>query len=204
MKDIVTSVEQLEEIYGTPAATAVVKVANHITPEYRAWIEASPFCALATVGPEGVDATPRGDQGQVVFVLDPRTLALPDRRGNNRIDSLRNVVCDPRVALMLLVPGLGTAIRVNGQGRVSVNASLLERFSVNGQMPRSVLLIEVEEIYTQCARAVMRAGLWESTARVDPGILPTVGDILAALSKGELGGSAYDESWDARARTTLW
>ncbi|MEM8786990.1 MAG: pyridoxamine 5'-phosphate oxidase family protein [Pseudomonadota bacterium] len=199
----IDTLEGLEARYGTPGLASTVKVADRVTPEYGAWIEAAPFCGLATVGPEGLDCSPRGDDGPVVTVLDDTTLALPDRRGNNRIDSLRNIIRDPRVSLMLLVPGSGTVIRVNGTARLSVDRALLTRFAMDGTEPRSVIVITVGEIYFQCARAVKRAGLWQG-GFVDAATLPTPGQILEAMSKAEIDGTAYDAAWPARAEKTLW
>ncbi|MEM9269981.1 MAG: pyridoxamine 5'-phosphate oxidase family protein [Pseudomonadota bacterium] len=193
---------QLEALYGTPKAPSLVKVANCLTPEYRAWIEAAPFVALATVGPEGLDCSPRGDDGMAVAIEDDQTLVIPDRRGNDRIDSLRNVVRDGRVALMFLVPGSPTVIRVNGQGAIFAGAKDLERYAHRGALPRSILRVRIQEIYFQCARAVMRAGLW--SGRPLPEGLPTPGDILAAQTKGEVGGPTYDAEWPARAAKTMW
>lgn len=199
--EFIRDIAALEALYGQPGPAARVKVARRITPEYRAWIEAAPFAALATVGPEGVDVSPRGDRGQVVHVMDDTTLALPDRRGNDRIDSLRNIVRDGRVSLMLVVPGSGNVIRVIGTGRLTADAALLDRFAVEGARPRSVLLVEIGEVYFQCARAVMRAGLWDGTPAPE---LPTPGTILAAMSEGRVGGAEYDGGWAARARETMW
>ncbi len=199
---VIRTIEELEAHYGQPKAPSLVKVADHITPQYRAWIEASPFCALATTGPEGLDCSPRGDRGAVVTVLDPKTLALPDRRGNNRIDSLRNIVRNPETSLMFLVPGSDTVIRVNGQAEISVDEALKTRFSVDGKAPRSIIVLHVREVYFQCARAVMRAGLWNPPA--DIAHLPTPGDILAAQTNGDVGGRAYDEAWPDRAQKTMW
>ena len=201
---IIKSVEELETLYGEPGAASLRKVSDRTTPEYRAWIKSSPFCALATVGPEGADASPRGDRGEVVFELDEKTLAMPDRRGNNRMDSLRNIVRDGRVALMFLTPGSDTVTRINGRGEVSVDPQLIERFAVQEKPPRSVIVIHIEEIYFQCARAVMRAGLWNNAVWPELGDLPTAGDILAAQTAGEVGGVEYDKAWPARAKASLW
>jgi len=198
---VIETIEQLEALYGTPKPPSLVKVADRLTPEYRAWIESAPFCALATVGPEGLDCTPRGDERQVVFVEDDKTLALPDRRGNDRLDSLRNIIRDPRVSLMFLVPGSDTVIRVNGQARVSADPELLEIYKSHGKRPRSVIRVTVGEVYFQCARAVMRAGLWDGAAAPD---LPKPGQILAAMSNGEVGGDDYDKEWPEHAKRSLW
>src|SRR5216684_2383208 len=157
---IVTSVAELEALYGQPAEAATVKEVARITPYYRAHIEAAPFCALATSGPEGLDCSPRGDKPGFVRVHDEQTLMLPDRRGNNRIDLLRNIVRDPRVALLFLIPGVGNTLRVNGRAHLSVEASLLASFAVDDKPPRSVTVIEVDAVYFQCARALVRSELW--------------------------------------------
>src|SRR5947209_9632684 len=156
---IITTLEELEAIYGRPAETSTAKVTDRVTPQYRAFIDASPFAVLATCGPEGLDCSPRGDRPGFVRVADERTLLLPDRRGNNRVDSLRNIVRDPRVALLFLIPGSGTTLRVNGRAQLSVDSDLLASFGVEGKAPRTVAVITVEEIYFQCARAIVRSEL---------------------------------------------
>jgi uncharacterized protein len=201
---LIASLEQLEALYGTPNDASTVKEVPHITREYRALIEASPFCALATGGPEGLDCSPRGDDGPVVRIADERTLLLPDRRGNNRIDTLRNVVRDPRVALLFLIPGSGTTLRVNGRAVLSVDPALLDSFVMEGKAPRSVMIISVETVYFQCARAVHRAHLWDASRHVDAKALPTPGRILAGLSEGRVGGEVYDREWPARAKASMW
>ena len=201
---IVRDVAELDRLYGEPAESSIAKVADHVTPEYRVWIEASPFAVLATSGPEGLDASPRGDAPGFAIVEDERTLLLPDRRGNNRVDSLRNVVRDPRIGLLFLLPGLGETLRVNGEGAVSVDPALLARLAVDGRAPRSVLVVRVAEVYFQCSRAVLRAGLWDPARRVNRSLLPTPGQILAAQSRGRLGGDAYDEALQERVRATLY
>src|SRR6201993_4783910 len=157
---VVATVEELEAIYGLPGETSTVKVADRITPTYRVLIEKSPFAALATSGPEGLDCSPRGDVAGFVRIQDERTLMMPDRRGNNRIDSLRNVVRDPRVALLFLIPGMGNTLRVNGRAHLSVDPELLASFAMEGKKPRSVIVMTIEELYFQCARAIVRSDLW--------------------------------------------
>ena len=200
----ITTVEQLAALYGPVGEASTAKVAQHVTPEYGAMIAASPFAVLATCGPEGMDCSPRGDRPGFLRVHDDRTLMLPDRRGNNRIDSLLNVVRDPRVALLLLIPGSGNTLRVNGRGHLDDDPALLASFAVEDKAPRSVLVIEVGEIYFQCARAVVRSRLWDPAAQVDPKTLPTPGEILAAMSKNRVGGAEYDRAWGERARQTMW
>jgi PPOX class probable FMN-dependent enzyme len=203
MMQTITDVADLRAIYpDAPTLAATVKVAHRLTPAYRAWIEAAPFCALATAGPEGLDCSPRGDDGPVVRVIDDTMLALPDRRGNNRIDSLLNILRDPRVALMFLIPGSGTVIRVNGRAAITADDALCRSFAREGAAPRSVVLVSVGEVYFQCARAVLRAGLWRG-APVPAG-LPAPGAILEELSAGGIDGAAYDAAWPARAAKTMW
>ncbi len=200
----ITSVEQLAALYGLVGEASTAKVAHRVTPQYCAMIAASPFAVLATCGPEGLDCSPRGDRPGFLRVQDDRTLMLPDRRGNNRIDSLLNVVRDPRVALLLLIPGSGSTLRVNGRGHLDADPTLLASFAVEGKAPRSVLVIEVGEIYFQCARAIVRSRLWDPDGHVDPKTLPTPGDILAAMSNDRVGGAEYDRAWGERARQTMW
>jgi uncharacterized protein len=201
---IIETVEQLEAIYGHPNEASTVKVADRVTPLYRVLIEKSPFVALATSGPEGLDCSPRGDLPGFVRIHDDQTLMMPDRRGNNRIDSLRNIVRDPRVALLFLIPGSGSTLRVNGHAKVSTDDDLLFSFSVQGKAPRSVIVMTVDEIYFQCARAIVRSDLWNPAKRVDPKTLPTPGQILAEMSESRVGGEDYDRAWPERARKSLW
>ncbi len=200
---VVTSVEQLNELYGEPGEASLVKVTNFLTPEYQAMIEASPFMTLATVGPEGLDCSPRGDAGHVIHVEDERTLMLPDWRGNNRVDSLSNIVRDPRVGLLFLIPGSNTTMRVNGRAVLRIDDELTRRFEMEGRHPRSVVVITVDEVYSQCARAVLRADLWNPAKHRDPGKLPSVGQMLASAKKG-FDGAAYDKEWPGRAAKTMW
>jgi uncharacterized protein len=201
---IITTVAELEALYGQPNEASTVKEIDYITPHYRAYIEASPFVALATSGPEGLDCSPRGDRPGFVRIHDTRTLMLPDRRGNNRIDSLRNVVRDPRVALLFIIPGVGNTLRVNGRAHLSIEPSLLASFAVEEKAPRSVMVMTVEAIYFQCARALARSELWNPDRHVDPKSLPSAGQILAALSQDRVGGEAYDREWPGRAARTMW
>ncbi len=202
MLDFVTSLDQLEALYGEVNTASRVKETDRLTAEYRAFIEGAPFAALATMGPEGLDCSPRGDEPGFVRVRDERTLMLPDRRGNNRIDSLRNVLRDPRVALLFLIPGVGETLRVNGRARISVAPDLLASFEVQGKQPRSVLVIAVETVFFQCSRAIVRSRLWDPIERKKRPV-PSAGEMLAALSAG-FDGRAYDEALPARVRQTLY
>jgi PPOX class probable FMN-dependent enzyme len=201
---IIATIGELEAIYGQPNEASTVKVADRITPQYRVLIDKSPFAALATCGPEGLDCSPRGDLPGFVRVHDETTLMMPDRRGNNRVDSLRNIVRDPRIALLFLIPGSGSTLRVNGRARVSADADLLASFKVDGKAPRTVIVMTVDEIYFQCARAIVRSDLWNPDRRVDPKSLPTPGQILAEMSENRVGGEDYDLAWPERARQTMW
>jgi PPOX class probable FMN-dependent enzyme len=201
---VITRTEQLEAIYGTPSEAAVLKERPALTPEYRPFIAHAPFLVLATAGPEGLDCSPRGDAPGFVRIVDDKTLAVPDRRGNNRIDSLRNIVRDPRVALIFLVPGVGETLRVNGRAAISVEPALLESFVVDGKAPRSVLLVTIETVYFQCTKALVRSHLWDAARHVERKKLPTTGAILAAISKGGFDGDAYDKAYPERLKQTLY
>jgi uncharacterized protein len=202
--NLITTLAELEALYGPTQPPSIVKEVDRLTPHYRAFIAASPFLALATAGPEGLDCSPRGDRPGFVRVADDRTLLVPDRRGNNRTDSLRNILRDPRVGLMFLIPGSGTTLRVNGRAQISVDAGLCASFAVEEKAPRSVVVVAVEAVYFQCARAIVRADLWNPAKHVDPRSLPTPGEILATLSDDAIGGEAYDKAWPERARQTMW
>ena len=198
----IESIEALEALYGQPGAAALRKVADRLTPLYRQWIMASRLCMLSTVGPAGTDGSPRGDDGPVVLELDERHLAMPDWRGNNRLDSLRNIVADGRVSCMFMVPGSNNVVRVNGRAFLSDDAELRARFDRDGRLPTTVIVIAIAEVYTQCARALMRARTW--SGEDESGGLPTVGEILAEMTSGEEGGARYDADWGARAEKTMW
>jgi PPOX class probable FMN-dependent enzyme len=200
----INTIEELEALYGQPSEQSLVKEVSWITPHYRAMIEASPFAVLGTSGPEGLDCSPRGDLPGFVRIADDRTLLLPDRRGNNRADSLRNIIRDPRVALLFFIPGVDQTLRVNGRAYLSTDRALLDSFLMQGKAPRCVVVIGVEAVYFQCARALLRSDLWNPAKHCDPSSLPTSGQILEALSGGTCGGEAYDREWPARARASMW
>jgi PPOX class probable FMN-dependent enzyme len=200
----VTSVEQLEALYGAPSEGAVMKEVDHIHPHYARFIEAAPFCVLATCGPEGLDATPRGDGPGFVAIEDAHTLLLPDRRGNNRVDSLRNIVRDPRVALLFVIPGVNESLRVNGRAVISTDPALCERFIEQGKPPRSVLVVTAERVYFQCGKAFIRSRLWDPSRHVPRESLPSAGTILADVSAGRIGGAEYDKAYPQRLKETLY
>ena len=201
---LVRDLDTLAALYGTPGESSIAKETPVITEHYRKFIEAAPFFALATSGPEGMDCSPRGDPAGFVRVLDERTLLIPDRRGNNRIDSLRNIVRDPRVALLFLIPGVGETFRINGRAKISVDPQLLESFVMEGKAPRCVIVVEVETVYFQCSRAILRAQLWNPETQVARKSLPSNGTILAELSKQKIDGEKYDRELPLRIGKELY
>ena len=201
---LVTDADALQALYGASGDASIKKEVDHVHPHYRAFIEAAPFAVLATAGPDGLDASPRGDPAGFVVVEDDKTLLLPDRRGNNRIDSLRNILADPRVALLFLVPGVGETLRVNGAAHISVDPALLARFEMDGKLPRSVLVVDVHTVYFQCSRALLRSKLWDPATQVPRAALPSVGRILSDLTAGTFDGVTYDRELPARVASTLY
>jgi PPOX class probable FMN-dependent enzyme len=200
----ITSPETLHARYGQPSENAVAKELDRLIPEYRVFIEASPFLTIASAGPDGLDCTPRGDAPGFVRIIDDHTLMIPDRRGNNRVDTLENVLHDPRVGLLFLIPGCGETIRVNGRARISVDPDLLESFSVENQAPRSVLIVTIDRVYFQCAKAIMRSHLWDASRHVERSSLPSPGRILKACSAGRMDAEAIDSAYPGRLHATLW
>jgi uncharacterized protein len=189
---LITTMEQLQSLYGEKLPTSVIKEIDHINDGYRKLIEAAPFVAVATSGPEGLDCSPKGDAPGFVRILDDKTLAIPDRPGNNRIDSFRNIMRDPRIALLFLIPGIGETLRVNGRASISIDPDLMQTFAVGGKLPRSVLIIHIQSIYFHCSKAIVRSKLWEEATKIDRKSLPSTGTIIAELSNGKLGGEVYD------------
>ena len=200
----IADVATLERLYGTPAGAAVEKEIDYLHPHYRALIAASPFVVLATGGPEGLDTSPRGDAAGFVIVEDEKTLLIPDRRGNNRIDSLRNIVSNPHVALLFLIPGVGETLRVNGRAMISTAPALLERFSVDGKLPRSVIVVRVDTVFFQCARAIFRSRLWDPAQHVERGSLPSLGTIVGDISQSRIDGKEYDRGLYERLKGALY
>ena len=205
---MLTTIEQLEALYAQPGERALRKEIPYVNDDYRAFIAAAPFAVLATSGPDGLDCSPRGDAPGFVRVVDERTLALPDRPGNNRLDSLRNVIVDPRLALLFVIPGVGETLRVNGRGRISNEAALLDSFAVDGKLPRTVLLIDVDAVYFHCSKALVRSQLWDPARHVERSRLPSTGAILQriiATNDGEpFDAAAYDRELPERVRATLY
>ena len=187
-----------------PYGPALIKEVDRITPQYRKLIEAAPFVVIATSGPEGLDCSPRGDPPGFVRVIDEKTLVIPDRRGNNRIDSLRNLVRDPRISLLFLIPGVGETMRINGRAKISTDPKLTETFAINGKVPKCVLVVTVETAYFQCTKAIIRSKLWDPASKVDRKTLPTPGSIIAELTDGKMGGPEHDRLAPERIKETIY
>jgi hypothetical protein len=200
---IVCSIAQLEALYAPVNPTSLLKEIDHISEDYRRHIEASPFLILATVGPEGLDCSPRGDPAGFVRVRDSRTLLIPDRRGNNRVDSLKNIVRDPRVALLFMTPGVGTTMRVNGRAIISTDPALTESFVMQGKAPASVIVVTAERVYPQCQKALARSRLWHADSQVSPDSLPSIGQMMQGLDSG-FDGKSYDAAYPERMRQTIY
>jgi len=200
----ITNIAELERLYGAPAGASVEKEINYLHPHYQAMIAASPFFVLASSGPEGLDTSPRGDAPGFVSVEDEKTLMIPDRRGNNRVDSLRNIIANPLVALLFLIPGVGETLRVNGRAMISTDPALLDRFSVGGKLPRSVIVVHVDTVFFQCSRAVLRARLWDPARQIDRGSLPSLGTMLADISQSRINAQEYDRGLYERLNAALY
>lgn len=201
---LVTTLEQLEALYGQPYGPSLVKEIDHISPAYRKMIELAPFVAIATGGPEGLDCSPKGDAPGFVRILDDKTLAIPDRPGNNRIDGMRNILRDPRIAVLFLIPGVGETLRVNGRASISIDPDLMASFAVNGKLPRSVLVVHIDSIFFHCSKAIVRSKLWDEATKIDRESLPSTGAIIAEVSAGKFGGETYDRDAPARIKAMLY
>ena len=201
---LVTSMDQLDALFESPLPVSQIKEIDHVSAHYGAFIAAAPFFALATCGPEGLDCSPRGDAPGFVHVRDPHTLLVPDRRGNNRIDSLRNLIHDPRVALLFMIPGVNETLRIIGRAKICTDPQLCASFTMQGKAPRAVLLISVDRVYFQCAKALVRSKLWDPATKVDRSTLPTSGAILAEITDGKMGGPEHDRLAPERIKETIY
>jgi hypothetical protein len=202
---VIATMAQLEALYEEPVyPPAKFKEVERITAAYRKLIEASPFFALATIGPDGLDCSPRGDPAGFVRVVDDKTVVIPDRRGNNRIDSLRNLITDSRVALLFLIPGVSETLRIMGRATISTDPELCASFTMQGKAPRSVLVVNVEKVFFQCAKAIVRSKLWDPATKVERSSLPTPGVILAEITDGKLGGPEHDRAYPDRLKATIY
>jgi PPOX class probable FMN-dependent enzyme len=200
---LITDLASLEALFGPVAAPSIAKETDHLHPLYARWIARARFALLATSGAHGLDISPRGDPGPLARIVDEHTLLLPERRGNNRIDSLRNLIADPRISLIFLIPGVGETLRVRGRAEISVDPALLESFAVDGKRPTCVLRVAVDTVFFQCARSILRSRLWHREEH-DTANVPTPGTILAALTQGGIDGQSYDSALPKRQRESLY
>ena len=197
----IETIDELESLYGAPVQGALEKVQTRLTPMYSKWIDMAKFCILSTVGPEGTDASPRGDNGPVVEIADPETLLLPDWRGNNRLDSLRNIVRDPRVSLLFMVPDTNNVVRVNGRATLNASPELTGRFDKAGKHPACVIVTKLDEVYFQCAKALMRSALWSPAPDADKP--PSAGEFIRELNDG-FDAKSYDAGYADYAKDIMW
>lgn len=205
--DRVNSLEELHELYGQPVPTAITKEVDRLVPLHVEYIEASPFVVLATSGPDGMDCSPRGDPAGFVHVVDDGTLHLPDRRGNNRLDSLRNIVRDPRVGLLFLIPGIGVTLRINGRAALLTDAELRARYAMGDKVPATVIEVSIDTVYTQCPKALIRSKLWDPNGhRSHDGDrpVPTVGQVMEQITSGEFDAAEYDAAYPERLAKTIY
>ncbi|MEM1276787.1 MAG: pyridoxamine 5'-phosphate oxidase family protein [Pseudomonadota bacterium] len=200
---LLTSEAQIEAIYGEPVSRSITKEIDHLNAPYRRFIEASPFCVIASAGPEGLDATPRGDPAPLARVVDERTLMLPDRRGNNRTDTLRNLVRDDRIGMIFFIPGSGSTVRVNGRASISVDPDLLESFEIQGKLPRSVIIVSIDRVYFHCVKAFHRAKLWETETWPDKSEIPSPGEMVKAVEP-DFDAVSYDTGYPAHMAKTIY
>ena len=203
MQHQVTTEAELEALYGLPAGAAVFKEIGYISDHYRRFIEVSPFVIVATSGPEGLDCTPRGDPAGFVRVVDRNTVMLPDRRGNNRLDTLRNLVRDPRISLLFLIPGVGRTLRINGRAAITTDPELCASFTMEGKAPRSVIVVTAERVYTQCPKALVRSKLWDPALHIKETDLPSSGVMIKAL-QADFDAEAYDKNYPQRLKETIY
>jgi PPOX class probable FMN-dependent enzyme len=200
----ITTIGELEALYGTPAGPALAKEIDQISDHYRTFIEKAPFLVIATSGPGGLDCSPRGDPAGFVRVLDRKRVLIPDRRGNNRLDSLRNLVEDPRVSLLFLIPGVNETLRINGRARIIVDAALAASFAINDKMPKILLEVTADRIYYQCAKALVRSRLWSSDAQLPRSALPSTGQILEEITNKEIDAAEHDRGYPERVKQTIY
>ena len=200
----ITTIEDLESLYGAANPRSLIKEIDYISDHYRAFIEKSPFVVLASIGPEGLDCSPRGDPAGFVRVADKKTVLLPDRRGNNRLDTLKNIIRDPRVSLLFLVPGVGETLRINGRAELSTDPELCASFEMQGKAPRSVVVVTADSVYFQCQKALARSHLWSTDAHVPRDQLPTAGEIMSALSEEAFDFKEYDRNYPEHMKKTIY
>ncbi|MEQ9519801.1 MAG: pyridoxamine 5'-phosphate oxidase family protein [Parvibaculum sp.] len=200
----ITTLDDLKALYGEISAPALAKERTALTPHYRAFVEAAPFMVIATIGPKGLDTSPRGDPAGFVHVVDDKTLLIPDRRGNNRLDTLKNILHDPRISLIFLIPGVGEALRVRGRAEIIQDDELAAGFVMQGKAPTTLLRITIECVYFQCQKAIARSRLWDPASVIDRTTLPTAGEMVEALVSEPFDGKAYDADYPERLKRTIY
>ena len=201
---IISSQSELDQLYGPPVKRSLTKEIDYISEHYRAFIEKAPFVVVATSGPEGLDSSPRGDPPGFVRVIDSKTVAVPDRPGNNRLDSLRNIIRDNRISLLFLIPGIRETIRINGTAKISVDPEFLETFSIKGRVPKSVLIVTAGNVYFQCSKALVRSRLWDVDTHIHRTVLPSTGEIIEHLSEEEFDGAEYDRNYPEHIKRSIY
>jgi uncharacterized protein len=199
----ITTIAELEALYAPVNPVAILKELDHVNAEYAKFIEAAPFVIISTAGPEGLDCSPRGDPAGFVRVADPKTLLIPDRRGNNRVDSLRNIVRDPRIALLFMIPGIGNTMRVNGRATLTTDKALCDSFAMRSNPPICVIKVSVESVYPQCQKALVRSKLWDEASRRSRDSLPSVGEMMKAIDPG-FDSQTYEAEYPARMERTMY
>ena len=203
MNDVITTEAELDDTYGAPVPVAITKALDHISAHYRAYIEHSPFVVIASSGPGGLDCTPRGDPAGFVRVVDRNAVLIPDRRGNNRIDTLRNLVHDPRISLLFLILGIGLTLRINGRAEIRTDRVLRESFEMQGKTPATVIAVSAERVYTQCPKALVRSKLWDASVYLSKSDLPSSGEMLQAIEAG-FDGATWDAQYGDRLKKTIY
>jgi uncharacterized protein len=199
----ITTLDQLATHYGAVNPNSLRKELPRLSPEYRRLLDASPFMAVATSGPGGLDCSPRGDPAGFVRVLDDQTIAFADRRGNNRLDTLKNLIADPRIGLLFLIPGINETLRINGRAVLSTEPSLIKSFVYQGKAPACVIVVAIEAVYFQCARALIRSDLWNAARHVARTSLPTAGE-MSRSADPSFEAEPYDAALADRQRSTLY
>jgi PPOX class probable FMN-dependent enzyme len=200
----ITTIEELDALFDKPAGNSLAKEIDHISEHYRAFIEKAPFAVMATSGPGGLDCSPRGDPAGFVRVLDAKRVLIPDRRGNNRLDSLRNLIEDPRVSLLFLIPGVNETLRINGRARIVVNEELAASFAINERVPKILIEVTADRVYFQCAKALVRSRLWASESQVPRSALPSTGQILEQITNKAIDATEHDRAYPERIKQTIY
>jgi PPOX class probable FMN-dependent enzyme len=204
---LLDSVEALSEYYGEAVPASLWKEIDHLNEHYQKFVQHSPFLVLATCGSRGMDCSPRGDPPGFVRVVDPKTILVPDRRGNNRIDSLRNIVENPQVGLIFLIPNVGEVLRIAGRASIVVDAELNESFAIQGKPSKSVIRVEVDKAYYQCQKSIARSGLWRAESHIERSLLPTAGQMakeFAAMQNIKFDAEAYDRNYPEHLKKTIY